>query len=173
MALRLCWRVLLGRGLIILSTHHMSISNHISCIIMYCNTWLFWPLILHNQCLQVEYSGSIVGAQEIKILEHFFASEIAWACDSQNAARLHSWLSHIAPASSLLSWAAGANYTWLPCPWPETMSLLSASLFLGASIGFNLWDSFFFSSSVLINYLPVEVAALCISQCIYLKRVAA
>lgn len=51
-------------------------------------TGLLLPPIKPLSDGSVEYSGSIVGAQEIKILEHFFASEIAWACDSQNVGRL-------------------------------------------------------------------------------------
>ena len=37
-------------------------------------------------CYQVQYDGSTIGAEESKILDHFFASEIKWACNSKDAA---------------------------------------------------------------------------------------
>lgn len=40
-----------------------------------------WPW----HVVQVEYQSSIIGAAEIEILNHFFASEIRWACDSRDA----------------------------------------------------------------------------------------
>lgn len=33
----------------------------------------------------MEYDGSTIGKDEIYILNHFFASEIRWASDSQSA----------------------------------------------------------------------------------------
>ena len=36
----------------------------------------------------MQYDGSTIGAEESKILDHFFASEIKWACNSRDAAWL-------------------------------------------------------------------------------------
>jgi len=36
----------------------------------------------------VQYDGSTIGAEESKILDHFFASEIKWACNSRDVGKL-------------------------------------------------------------------------------------
>lgn len=80
-------------------------------------------------CYQVQYDGSTIGAEESKILDHFFASEIKWACNSRDAAwlrrsRMHSLACRLA---DLLVFCRSSEYVCICIImhiWPVFCTLL-------------------------------------------------